>query len=133
VGGSDREILISLPLRNAGAGLAMIRGVGIRLAVATPTPAVMIQPANVPPGEHGRVSFRATPGDAAFRPLSQAIEVSQSISIEVGYSDLAGQQLTVTRFDVHFRSQAHTNWEVRQVHHQELGADEPLASSAPTA
>lgn len=125
--------MVSLPVRNAGAGLAMIRGVGVRLAVASPTPPSMIQPANVPAGERGRVSFRTTPGDAAFAPLTQAIQAHQSLSIEVGYSDLAGQQYTVSRFDVYFRSQAHWNWEVRQVHLQELGGDQPFAGSAPTA
>jgi len=82
------------------------------------------------------VAYRVTdltPGAAAFAPLSQAIEARQSLSIEVGYSDLAGQQYTVSRFDVYFRSQAHSNWEVRQVHLQELGADEPFAGSASTA
>lgn len=133
VGAGDREVVVSLPLRNAGAGLAMIRGVGIRLAVASPTPPVMIQPANMPPGEDGRITFRATPGDAAFAPLSQAIQARQSLSIEVGYSDLTGQQYTLSRFDVYFRSRAHWNWEVRQVHLQEPGAGEPFAGSAPTA
>jgi hypothetical protein len=103
VGAGDGEVLISLPLRNAGAGLAMIRGVGIQLAVAHPPAPVMLQPANVPAGERGRVSLRATPGEATFAPIRQAIEVQQSISIEVGYSDLAGQQYTVSRFDIHFR------------------------------
>jgi hypothetical protein len=132
VGVGDGEVLISLLLRNAGAGLAMIRGLGIRLAVAHPSAPVMLQPANVPPGERGRVSFRATSGDAAFAPLLQAIEVQQSISVEVGYSDLAGRQYTVSRFDLYFRSQAHWNWEVRQVHLQEPGEDPPFAGSAPT-
>lgn len=129
----DQEVMVSVPLRNAGAGLAMIRGIGMRLTVATPSAPVIIQPANVPAGEHGRVSFRATPGDAAFAPLSQAIAGQASFSIEVGYSDLAGQQYTISRFGVHFRSRAHTNWEVRQVHLQELGAEEPFAGSAPVA
>lgn len=125
--------MVSLPIRNAGAGLAMIRGVGVRLTVASPAPPWMIQPANVPAGERGRVSFRTTPGDAAFAPLTQAIEAHQSLSIEVGYSDLAGQQYTVSRFDVYFRSQAHWNWEVRQVHLQELDGEQPFAGSVPTA
>jgi hypothetical protein len=130
---SDEEVMISVPLRNAGAGLAMIRGTGVRLSVATPTAPVMIQPANIPSGEYGRVSFRATPGEAAFAPLSQAVQAQSSFSIEVGYSDLAGQQCTVSRFDVHFRSRAHTNWEVRQIHLRDLDSDEPFAGSAPAA
>ncbi len=130
---SNEEVTMSLPLRNAGAGLAMIRGIGIRLTVATPTAPVMIQPANVPTGEYGRVNFRATPGEAAFRPLSQAIQSQSNFSIEVGYSDLAGQQYSISRFDIYFRSRAHTNWEVRQVRLQEPGSDEPFAGSAPVA
>lgn len=129
----DDEAMISVPLRNAGAGLAMIRGVGVRLTVATPSPRVIIQPANVSPGEHGRISFRATPGEAAYTPLCQAIAAQSGFSIDVGYSDLAGHQHTVSQFEVSFRSVARTNWEVRQVHLQELGADEPFAGSAPTA
>jgi hypothetical protein len=130
---SDEEVMISMPFRNAGAGLAMVRGIGMRLTVATPTAPVMIQPANVPAGEYGRVSFRATPGEAAFAPLGQAIRARSNLSIEVAYSDLAGQQYTVTRFDVYFRARAHTNWEVRQLHLHEPGSDEPFAGSAPVA
>jgi hypothetical protein len=127
------EAVVSIPFRNAGAGLAMVRGVGMLLTVEAPAPPVMIQPANVPAGERGRVSFRATPSEVSFALLSQVIQDRGSFSIEVGYSDLAGQQYTITRFDVYFRSHAHTNWEVRQVHLQEPGADAPFAGSAPVA
>jgi hypothetical protein len=64
----------------------MIRGIGMRLTVATPTAPAMIQPANMPLELHP-----------------------------------------------HHGERAHTNWEVRQVHFQELGADEPFAGSAPVA
>jgi hypothetical protein len=124
--------MVSVPLRNAGAGLAMIRGVGLRVGEAIPSPPVTIRPANVAPGERARVSFATSPDDPATNAISGAIAAG-SLSVEVGYSDLAGGQYTVSRLDVHFRSRAHWNWEVRQVHLQELGANEPFAGSAPTA
>jgi hypothetical protein len=133
VSASDTEVLISLPWRNAGAGLAMIRGLAVRVGTELGPPPVMILPANLPPKEYGRASFRAAPGDAAFAPLREVIQQQQSLSVEVGYSDLAGQQYTLSRFDLYFRSRAHWNWEVRQVHFQDPGADEPFTGSAPTA
>jgi hypothetical protein len=110
----------------------MIRGVGINIGTELGLPPVMILPANVPPNEYGRVNLRAVAGNAAFAPLREVIQRQQGLSIEVGYSDLAGQQYTLSRFDVYFRSRAHWNWEVRQVHLQEPGSDQPFAGSAPT-
>jgi hypothetical protein len=133
VSASETEVVVSLPLRNAGVGLAMIRGVNVRIATEIGQPAAMILPSNVAPGEYARVNFRATPGDAAFAPLGEVIQRQQNFSVEVGYSDLAGQQYTVSRFDVYRRPRAHYGWEVRQVHLQEPDADEPFTGSAPIA
>jgi hypothetical protein len=133
VGGSDDELLVSVPVRNAGVGLAMIRGISLEIGTAIGPPAVMIVPANVAPRERARVSFRATPGDAAFAPVREVIQRNQTMSVVVSYTDLAGQQMTLSRFDLYFRSRAHWNWEVRQVHFQEPGADAPYAGSAPVA
>jgi hypothetical protein len=131
VGVSDDEVLISHPVRNAGVGLAMIRGISLEIGTAIGSPPVSIVPANVAPGEHARVSFRMTPGDAAFAPVREVLVRNQSVSVIVAYSDLAGQQMTLSRFDLYYRDRAHWNWEVRQVHLQEPGTEHPFAGSAP--
>jgi hypothetical protein len=41
--------------------------------------------------------------------------------------------LALSRFDVSFRSEAHMNWEVRQVHLSARGSDGPFPGSAPVA
>jgi hypothetical protein len=128
----DEGAMISVPMRNAGVGLAMIRGISLEVGEATPPAPVTIQPANVPAGEYARLSFLAAPEHPAFAAIQRAI-AAQNFSVVVSYSDLAGQQMTLSRFDVYFRSRAHYNWEVRQVHLQEPGADHPFAGSAPTA
>lgn len=43
--------MISVPMRNAGTGLAMIRGISLEVGEESPPAPVTIQPANVPPGE----------------------------------------------------------------------------------
>lgn len=119
-----------MPLRNAGAGLAMIRGADLALrGPEIGQPGVRSDPPNVPPKEFGRVRFRAKPGDAAFSMLREIIDYVQDFSVEVAYSDLAGQQLATTRFDVYHCSG--TRWAVRQIHLQEPDADESFASSGP--
>jgi hypothetical protein len=133
VGAGGGGVMISLPLRNAGVGLAMIRGVALRMRGNVPTPPVMIRPANVPPHQRGRVSFWARADDPAFPSLREAVDAEQDFSVEVAYSDLAGQELTISRFDVYLRKRGQRHWEVRQVHLQEPDADEPFAGSAPTA
>jgi hypothetical protein len=129
VDATDAEVLVSVPLRNAGAGVAMIRGLKLTLRTAIGPPSVRITPPNLPPNERGRVSFRATPGDAAFAPLSETIRAHRDFSVQVGYADLAGQQYTITRFDLYCYAGA--RWTVRQVHLEEPGSDEPFAGSAP--
>jgi hypothetical protein len=130
---SPEELLISVPFVNAGVGLAMIRGVGLRHRASVPDPPATIRPTNVLPRGFGRVSFRATPHDACFAPLCEMVERAQDFSIEVAYSDLAGRETTISRFDIYFRAEASGQWEVRQMHLQAPGADMPFAGSAPTA
>jgi hypothetical protein len=129
---SEAGASISVPMRNAGAGLAMIRGVGLRTGEPIPSPPVTVRPANVPPGEDSRVSFAVAADHPALATIQGTIVPlpGNSFSVEVAYSDLAGEQMTVTRFDVYFRS---GSWEVQQIHLQEPGADQPFAGSAPTS
>jgi hypothetical protein len=125
--------VISLPVRNAGAGLAIIRGVGLRVGEPIPSPPVTIMPANLPVGEDGRINFAIPLDHPAAEPVQRVLRASGSFSIEIAYTDLAGQQLVVSRFDLYYHPQANWNWQVRQVHHHEPGMDEPFAGSAPTA
>jgi hypothetical protein len=124
--------LISVPMRNAGVGLAMIRGISLEVGTPIPTPPVTIQPANVPAGETSRVSFIAGPDHLAFDAIRETVAPGrQTFSVVVAYTDLAGGQMTLSRFDVHFKPEPPSNWYVRQVHLQQSNADEPFAGSAP--
>jgi hypothetical protein len=128
--GAGARILV--PMRNAGSGLAMIRGISLEVGKATPPPLTTIQPANVPPGEYSRVSFIAAPDHPAFDAIQDALAPGyQTFSVVVAYTDLAGGQMTLSRVHVHYKPDPPSNWYVRQVHLQERGADEPFAGSAP--
>jgi len=127
-------VLISVPMRNAGNGLAVVRGISLEVGEPIPSPLASIRPANIASGEYSRVSFLASRDDRAFAAIGRALAPGYAtFSVIVGYSDLAGQQMTLSRFDVHGPSRAHPEWEVRQVHLQDPGADEPFSGSAPTA
>jgi hypothetical protein len=129
---NEDGIRISIPLRNAGAGLAMIRAIALEVGEPIPQPATTIQPANVPRGERGRVSFVAAHDHPRLDAIRAALEPAYgTFSVAVSYSDLAGQHVALSRFDVSFRSEAHMKWEVRQVHLSTAGSDEPFAGSAP--
>lgn len=128
--GDDDRVMISLPVRNAGVGLAMVRGVSLLVGEPIPSLTTEIRPANVAPGERSRINFSALRGEDAFPSMLQAVR-SGNFSVELGYSDLAGGQSTLSRFDVYSPPAAHTNWEVRQVHFREPGTLEPFAGSAP--
>jgi hypothetical protein len=129
VNASNHEVLISVPFRNAGAGLAIVQAVGIRSRTDIGTPGHLIRPTHLAPGEHGRVGFRAQPGSAAFRPLLDVIDDEQDFSVEMGYTDLAGQQYERSILDLYHVEGL--GWGIRQVHHQKPGADQPFAGSAP--
>ena len=108
----DANLYLSLPLRNVGAGLAVIHGwyVWPRRANAEvhPLPAEEFRPHQrdmyVPAGD---VSFWQAalrdPGDPLYEPLRAAIADGSGISIDVLYGDHEGGQRTITRFFVRER------------------------------
>jgi hypothetical protein len=124
-------VTISVPFRNAGAGMAIVRGVSLDVGEAMPTPPVTLVPANVAAGQHGRISFLAGPDHAGLDGIRAALTPEGGFSVELGYSDLTGENYTIARFDVFYRSEAEPNWGVRQVHWRKPPDDEPYAGSAP--
>ncbi|MCW2992898.1 MAG: hypothetical protein JWQ18_393 [Conexibacter sp.] len=128
----DGDVLISVPIRNAGVGLAMIRGISLEIGTPIAPPDVSIMPTNIGPGERGRLNFRMEQGHNAYATLAKLLARKQSLSVVVAYSDLAGRQLTLSRYDLYHRERALSGWDVRQVHLQEPDADLPYAGSAPT-
>ncbi len=57
-----------------------------------------------------------TRGTDSFVSLEHAFGV-ENFSVVVAYADLAGGQLTTSRFDVYHRAQPpFSDWDVRQVH-----------------
>lgn len=127
--GAD-EMMISFPLRNAGVGLAMIRGIDIWFPTPGPQPAFTINPANLAPGDRGRVSIRAVRGEPAFDQIATVIK-ADNFSIRVAFGDIVGQEIFRTRFDVYRQNGAMYGWIIRQVHFEDPDTREPFAGSAP--
>ncbi len=127
------EIMVSIPIRNAGVGLAMIRGVDMCFPTPCPPPQIAINPANLAPGEAGRVLVRAERGEPAFDQMHNVL-LSGNFSLRVAFSDIAGQRPFLTRFDVyHLQGGGLGLWIVRQVHFEDPETREPFAGSAPVA
>lgn len=129
--GAD-EMMVSIAIRNAGVGLAMIRGIDMWFPTPCPPPLTAINPANLAPGEAGRVLVRAARGEAAFDQMSEVIR-SGNFSLRVLFSDIAGQKLFLTRFDVYRQTGAMYGWIIRQVHFEDPTTRVPFAGSAPSA
>ncbi len=131
-GEATDETMVSIPIRNAGVGLAMIRGVEMWFPTPCPPSQIAIDPANLAPGEAGRVLVRAARGEPAFDQMNNVL-LSGSFSLRVLFSDIAGQRLFLTRFDVHRQNGFLDGWIVRQVHFEDPETREPFAGSAPVA
>jgi hypothetical protein len=127
----DQHVLISVPVRNVGPGLGLMLGATLQTRLEIGQPPCVFRPSAIPPGEAGRVSFRATPGSAAFAPLKALIEGQEDFSVEVLYTDVAGRQATISRLDVVLADASPLRWRVRQVHFQSPDAREPFAATAP--
>jgi len=134
-GREDRHYL-SIPLRNVGVGIALIEGIALleaRYPGTTPKP-------NVPPGEQTRLNFvvrdtetqdglshfRAVVGagfwdedyDRPAGPMKEPPWDGEGvIGLEVGYTDLAGQQRTRTHLEVR-RDRETGRWSMSRVTHQ---------------
>ena len=117
-------VLISVPLRNVGTGIAMIGGLG--LSPPGPVSGEISQP-NVPPGEMTKLSF-SVPADLE---LAEAIR-NGAFTVEVRYTDLAGQSDTVTTAHVRRRGGPFP-WFVSQLHHRRPDEDEPFSASGPAS
>ncbi len=129
--GAD-EMMVSIPIRNVGVGPAMIRGVDMHFPTPCPPPQIAINPANLAPGEAGRVLVRAERVEPAFDQMNNVI-LSGNFSLRVLFSDIAGQRLFLTRFDVYHQNGVTYGWIVRQVHFEDPETREPFAGSAPVA
>lgn len=97
---------LTVPFRNVGAGLAMLRGASLSLAdpqggkAVGPDPWTHVSRLNVPPGETTRVSFRISAGEQLWEAFLFAVGSYGNLSVALTYSNLAGGEMTITRLDI---------------------------------
>jgi hypothetical protein len=107
-------IYCTVPLRNVGPGAAFIRGVGLRwqgrVMSAGGVPSIGV----VPTGEVVRIQYTIDTSQSPDLPTLDEIEASGSFSMQVAYTDVAGEQWTLTRADVQ-RDARYNRWITSQV------------------
>jgi hypothetical protein len=113
VGPNENEVRISVPLLNAGRGIAKVEGAWIELAnPRIGYSAVDLSRPNVPVGTHTRAQFFFREGEDGFRSVGDLIRGQSEFLVALRYSDVFGRQTTTTRLTARFRSRAHMNWEI---------------------
>jgi hypothetical protein len=121
---TEDYVFCSLPLRNVGPGVAVIRGLGLREPPCSGNVSRMV----VPRGEATRFSF-SVPRD---RPeLQEGIEsmLGGRFILEARYTDADGGQDTITRaFVLRLKDD---RYRVRQVALLHPGDEQPFAMSGP--
>jgi hypothetical protein len=123
---TDQLVVCTVPLRNVGPGTAVITGLGLVEAPYPGSASRMI----VPPGESTRFRF-SIPRD---RPeLADGIQqiLAGRFVMEVGYTDVDGQHLTISRAFVVRPDDPKEPYKVRQVALLRPGDDKPFAMSGP--
>jgi len=97
------HIILAAPVRNVGAGVAMIRdvrwligrsGAGVHIVVGT------ARQKTVPVGEHAELRFEVPYGAADYQPSYEAIEREKDLLVEVIYADLGAQQVSRTQLSL---------------------------------
>jgi hypothetical protein len=134
VWGDDGGTYITVPARNVGAGAALIRGIGLRWQRPVPGGGSVTNGV-IPPNEFVRIQFTIPVYEGSDGvPFHEFIKYP-TFSLEVAYTDIAGAQLTMTRFDVAI--DRYGRWLTSQVHlHEKQGEHdgsidwgEPVAGS----
>lgn len=125
---SPEKLYVSVPLRNAGEGIAFVEASGFRWAEGGSFSG-LASSRDVPPGERTRLRFTQERSLEGVPDVAQ-LETYGTFSVEVSYADLAGGKWT-TRLDVH-REERTGRWFARQTHVGAQG-EEPGVSSGPSA
>ncbi|HEY4099146.1 MAG TPA: hypothetical protein VGM33_26710 [Baekduia sp.] len=122
-------ILVDIPLRNVGPGLARVTG----LSLDTGSPIAFgatLRNANIPPGERARFMFTAAPEQSGYSAFRDIVDRRGTFSVAVRYTDAAGAQDSLTRADLHWND-AISRWYVRQIFTSGPGAAHQTVGSAP--
>ena len=113
----DEKLYLAIPLRNVGAGLAVLHGWSIwterALADTLPRPVdefrMLQRDLYVPAGD---ISFWQAairnPSDPLYAPLRDSTQSGKGISVDILYGDHEGGQRTITRFRLTPRSEGLT-------------------------
>ena len=129
---SEDRLTLSVPLRNAGDGLAFVRGIDIVWPRPDEVPGFWIGSASVTviaPGELTAITnSTALESEELARSALERLQTIGVFSIEARYSDIAGAQETITRVDVQ-RPDTDPSWRVTRTRLFRPGEAEPFASS----
>lgn len=118
----QRLVDVGVPVVNVGPGVALLRGLGLRVGDAGWSGRmgrnVLL------PSEETFLTFSVPLDRPELETLVHALRVRTNFSVEVAYSNAAGGDMLRTRLDVH-------DERVRQVFLYEHGEDEPFAVTGP--
>ncbi len=131
---TQREGIVSVPFRNIGNGVAVIRTVTVILSGNTGFTGNSESPA-VPPGERSRAVLVVPANSPHWGEAEFVLASYKNFSVVVTYADPGGQARGAVRFDIYFRPPPATlPWYVRQVHFADTYENvvrTPSSSSAP--
>jgi hypothetical protein len=119
---------ISVPLRNAGSGIALLTGLSLRCG-DLPTWGGHFVRAVVPPGESTRVAFSLAKTEPRTADHIASINAGNGFTVDVAYSDIVGDQATITQLHI-TRGPGGPPWFVSQIFLLDPESPErPLAGS----
>jgi hypothetical protein len=103
----DGTVYLAVSLRNVGAGIGVLQGWFVRSGLHTSLEApadesefrMLTRDLYIPPGDVGlwQGALR-DPADEAHPPIAEAAERREAISVDLLYTDQAGDQRTISRF-----------------------------------
>lgn len=126
----DRELLIEVPLRNAGAGIALVGAPQLEIEAGPLTWSGVGLHTVVPPGELTRLDFTGTWHDreATLAGAATINADGATFTVSVPYTDVEGRQGTTTRVTVTRRVNEDDDfWIVDSVEFMRDGETTPFA------
>lgn len=91
---SGKAAYVSLPERNVGRGVAVVDSATLLVEGTGSEPlrvgGAYLRRRHVPPRETVRMDFVIAPGTTSYEAVEDAINEAGSLSVSIGYSDLAG-------------------------------------------
>jgi hypothetical protein len=126
----EAQVEIKVPLRNVGAGLALLAGPQLDIDVERLSWRAVAQQTAVPSGDLTRLDFYGTWPDVETAG-AQGVRLEENafeFSVQVSYTDLNGEQETVTRAVLRHRlTEEDDDWYIERIEHQWTAGKGPFA------